>query len=142
MPETTHTPGGNGATPTGEGDHRGIGARVDQMGQNAQQLWSEAQGAVHQITETLDLRGRVDRNPYGMVLAAVGVGYLLGGGLFTPLTARILRFGLRLAALPFVKDELKTMAQSAVGNAMRGGAGEPSSSTGSPPPAPKSPETT
>jgi hypothetical protein len=115
MPETTHNPGGNGAASAGEGDHRSIGARVEQIGQDAQQLWTDAQGAVHQITETLDLRGRVERNPYGMMLAAMGVGYVLGGGLFTSLTARILRFGLRVAALPFVKDELKSMAQAAAG---------------------------
>ena len=47
------------------------------------------------------------RNPYGTVAAALGIGYVLGGGLFTPLTARIvrlgLRIGMRLAVLPLLK---------------------------------------
>lgn len=94
--------------------NEGFGQRVDQIGVDAQQLWTDARSAVSGLSETLDLKGRVDRNPYGMVLAAVGVGYVLGGGLFTPLTARILKLGVRLAALPFVKDELISMAESAL----------------------------
>lgn len=103
---------GNGSQSTGEGSS-GFGQRVDQLGSEAQQLLSDARGAVSELGETLDLRGRVDRNPYGMMAAALGVGYVLGGGLFTPLTARILRLGVRLAALPFVKDELMGMAEAA-----------------------------
>ena len=98
-------------------------------------LWTNARGAVTDLGETLDLKGRVERNPYGMVAAAIGVGYVLGGGLFTPLTARIIKLGVRLAMLPFVKDELLGMAetalqgfqagQSAAGLVWRGRAGQP-----------------
>ena len=66
------------------------------------------------LGQTLDLKGRVERNPYGMMAAAIGVGYVLGGGLFTPLTGRILKLGVRLAMLPFVKDELLGMAEAAL----------------------------
>ncbi len=79
-----------------------------------QHLWSNARSAVSDLGQTLDLKGRVDRNPYGMVAAAIGVGYVLGGGLFTPLTGRILKLGVRLAMLPFVKDELLGMAEAAL----------------------------
>jgi hypothetical protein len=103
----------NGGT-SGNTDNERFGQRVDQIGVDAQQLWSDARSAVTGLSETLDIRGRVDRNPYGMVLAAVGVGYVLGGGLFTPLTGRILKLGVRLAALPFVKDELLGMAEAAL----------------------------
>lgn len=94
----------------------GFGQRVDRIGTDAQQLIDDARGAVNDLSATLDIKGRVERNPYGTMAAAVGVGYVLGGGLFTPLTARIIRLGVRLAALPFVKDELLAMAE----NAMRG----------------------
>ena len=90
-----------------------VGERVDQLGSSAQQFFTDARGAVHDLGAGLDLKGRVQRNPYGMVAAALGVGYVLGGGLFTPLTARMLRVGVRLAMLPFVKDELLGMAESA-----------------------------
>src|ERR1043165_5875073 len=84
MPETTRSTHSNGA---GNGaDHRGLGERVGQINQSAHELWSEAQGAVTQLRESLDVQGRVERHPYGMMLAAVGVGYLLGGGLFSGLT--------------------------------------------------------
>ena len=48
-------------------------------------------------------------NPYPMVLGAVGIGFVLGGGLFTRLTARLVGAGLRvalMAALPLLKEEL------------------------------------
>ncbi len=95
-------------------DNQGFGQRVDQIGSEAHQLWSNARSAVTDLGQTLDLKGRVERNPYGMVAAALGVGYVLGGGLFTPLTGRILKLGVRLAMLPFVKDELMGMAEAAL----------------------------
>ncbi|MCI0574432.1 MAG: hypothetical protein L0Y66_27175 [Myxococcaceae bacterium] len=107
----------------------GFGERVDRVGTDAQQLWSDARGAVDELNASLDLKGRVERNPYAMVAAAFGVGYLLGGGLFTPLTARVVRLGVRLAALPFVKDELIRMAEVALENVKASRA----SPTGEPP---------
>ena len=62
------------------------------------------------FTRAIDLRGRVQRNPLGMVLAAAGVGYVLGGGLFSPLTGRVVRIGLRLALIPLVKSQLANIA--------------------------------
>jgi hypothetical protein len=61
------------------------------------------------LRATLDIGGRVKRNPYGMMAGAVGVGFLLGGGLFTRLAARICGVGLRIglaAALPLLQGEL------------------------------------
>ncbi len=61
------------------------------------------------LGETLDMRGRIERNPYGMVAAALGIGFVLGGGLFTRLTAGILGTGLRIglmAALPSLQEKL------------------------------------
>lgn len=117
------------------GHQQGFGERVDHLNQSAHQLIEEARSAVQDLTESIDLRGRVERNPYGMVLAAVGVGYVLGGGLFTPFTGRVLRLGMRLAMLPFVKDELLGMAEAAISGAMRGasdaeGQAQPSTNPG------------
>ena len=101
----------------GNGHHdptSNVGQRVGALGDSAQHLFSEAKGAVSDLNQLLDLNGRMKRNPYGMLAAAAGVGYLLGGGLFTSLTGRIVHLGIRLAALPFVKDELLSMAESAL----------------------------
>ena len=63
------------------------------------------------VGEILDIEGRLQRNPYGMIAGAIAVGFVLGGGLFTRLTAGIaaaaLRMGL-MAALPLVQQELFT----------------------------------
>ena len=79
------------------------------------------------FSEAVDLRGRVQRNPIAMVCVAAGVGYVLGGGLFSPTTARLLKVGLRLAIIPFVKSQLATMAGQAAGSGGQAGDG----STGS-----------
>ena len=57
-----------------------------------------------------DLKEQLDRNPYAVVAGAIGVGFVLGGGLFTRLTARLVGAGLRMglvAALPLLKGELQ-----------------------------------
>ena len=61
------------------------------------------------LGEALDIEGRLQRNPYGVVAGAVVVGFVLGGGLFTRLTASIAGAGLRIglmAALPLLQREL------------------------------------
>ena len=54
-------------------------------------------------------------HPGRSVAMAVGVGYVLGGGLFSRLTARIvgtgIRIGLRTALLPFVTEGLLVLGQ-------------------------------
>ncbi len=69
--------------------------------------------SVGKFTSSVDLRGRVEKNPIAMCLAAAGVGYLLGGGLFSPFTQRLLKVGLRLAIIPLVKSQLGAMAGGA-----------------------------
>ncbi|WP_257455927.1 hypothetical protein [Archangium lipolyticum] len=107
-------PGNGTGQAQGDQDQGGFGQRVDRIGSDAQQLWDDARGAVTDLRDTMDLKGRVDRNPYLMLAAAFGVGYVLGGGLFTRTTGRVIRLGMRLAALPLVKDELLGMAEAAM----------------------------
>ena len=98
-----------------ESNHRPrIGQRVQEIESSAQHLLEEAKGVMSDLRDTLDLRSRVERHPYGTLLAAAAVGYLLGGGLFTSLTGNLVRLGLRLAAVPLIKDELMNLAQSAL----------------------------
>ena len=61
------------------------------------------------LGEILDIEGRLQRNPYGMVAGALAVGFVMGGGLFTRLTARIAGVGLRMglaAAWPLLQQKL------------------------------------
>ena len=60
------------------------------------------------VKDIIDIEGRVERNPYGMVAGALGAGFVLGGGLFTRLTGHIAGAALRLgvmAALPRLEKE-------------------------------------
>ena len=41
----------------------------------------------------------------GAFVAVNAVGYVLGGGLFSPTTARLLRIGVRLALIPIIKRQ-------------------------------------
>ena len=67
------------------------------------------------LCDTLDMHSRVERNPYGMLAGALGIGFVLGGGLFSRFATRILSTGLRLglmAAIPVVE---KTIVRALTG---------------------------
>jgi ElaB/YqjD/DUF883 family membrane-anchored ribosome-binding protein len=91
------------------------------VGDSAQKAWDRTRGAVSELKRAAAIDERVGRHPYGSVAAALGIGYVLGGGLFTPLTSRIvalgLRIGVRLAILPMLKDEISVLADALTGEA-------------------------
>ncbi|HTS80035.1 MAG TPA: hypothetical protein VMH40_05505 [Myxococcaceae bacterium] len=103
-----NTGSGNGQQP------QGFAGRVGHLNDSAQQLLEEARSTFEDLGQAVDLRGRVQRHPYGMVVAALGVGYVLGGGLFSGLTFRLVGLGVRLAAIPLVKNQLLGLAEAAV----------------------------
>ena len=101
---------------SGNGHHQpqGFVGRVGHLNDSAHQLLEEARSTFEDLGQAIDLRGRVQRHPYAMVAAAVGVGYVLGGGLFSSLTFRLLGVGVRVAAIPLVKQQLLGLAGAAV----------------------------
>ena len=105
----------NGRAATGDGTKK-LGSRVEKVGHTAEQVWDRTRDSVSDFGEALDIKGRVDRHPFGTVAAAIGIGYVLGGGLFTPLTGRIVRLGLgigmRLAVLPLLKREVAELMET------------------------------
>jgi hypothetical protein len=116
VPVDTEYQGANGESGKGE-----VFEHASRMVDEARAFGNALSGSVESLTEALDLRGRVERNPIGMMFAALGVGYVLGGGLFSPTTARLLRVGMRLALVPIIKSQI---------SAMSGGAGERTSGSG------------
>ena len=68
------------------------------------------------LFQKAELTARVKRHPYEMLMAALGAGYVLGGGLFTRLTARTVKLGLRtgasLAAGPLLIKGLGDLADA------------------------------
>lgn len=99
---------------TSEDGVRTIGQQVDRVSGSAQEAWTQTRGAFSDLTDAIDVKGRVKRHPYGSVAAALGVGYVMAGGIFTPLTSRIVRLGLRigvrLALVPLLKDQIAGLA--------------------------------
>jgi|SwirhirootsSR3_FD_contig_51_10220677_length_870_multi_7_in_0_out_0_2 hypothetical protein len=105
----------NGRAASGDGSKK-LGRQMEKVGHTAEQMWDRTRDSFSDFSDAVDLKGRVNRNPYGTVAAALGIGYVLGGGLFTPLTARIvgmgLRIGMRLAVLPLLKQEVAEVLES------------------------------
>ena len=105
----------NGRAAGGDGTKK-LGKKMEKVGHTAEQVWDRTRDSVSDIGTALDIQGRVQRHPYGTVAAAIGIGYVLGGGLFTPLTARIVRLGvrigMRLAVLPLVKQEMAELMET------------------------------
>jgi hypothetical protein len=118
--ETTGAPnGGQRRAENSGGDDAGmltVGQHFDRINDTAQEAWTRTRDTAKDLKDALDIDGRVARNPYGTIAAAVGIGYVLGGGIFSPLTARLVSFGLkmglRLAALPFIQNEILGLAES------------------------------
>ena len=80
-------------------------------------LVGEIKSGLDEISRALDLKGRMERNPWGMVAAAVGVGYLLGGGLFTRATARLLHLGSRALLVPILRSQVEAFAAGVAASA-------------------------
>lgn len=72
--------------------------------------------SLHNLEEKIQLQQRVETHPWRTLGVALAAGYVVGGGLFSPLTARLLglglRIGLRAAALPMIRQELYSLAGS------------------------------
>ena len=104
----------NGRT-ADEGVHS-LGQRIDRVSGSAQEAWGQTRDAFSDLNDAIDIKGRVRRQPYSTLAAALGIGYVLGGGIFTPLTARIvrlaLRIGVRAAFLPLLKDQVAGLADA------------------------------
>ena len=83
---------------------RKLGHKVERVGASIQCLAS--QESIGELRETIALSRRMDAHPYGMLAAALGAGYVLGGGLFSSVTRSLLSaglaIGLRAALIPLL----------------------------------------
>jgi hypothetical protein len=110
--------------PSGNGQPANFAGRVGHLNESAHQLMDEARSTLEDLGQALDLRGRVQRHPYGMVATALGLGYVLGGGLLTPLTFRLVGMGVRLAAIPLLRNQLLGLAEAAISGFTSEGSGD------------------
>ena len=61
---------------------------------------------------TGQLKKAYGQNPFLAIGLAAGVGYILGRGLFTPLTARMLKLGAKAFVLPKVTAQVEELNQN------------------------------
>jgi hypothetical protein len=94
---------------------RHLGQKVERVGSSIQSLASRE--SVDELRDMLDLPRRMSQSPYGMIGVALGVGYLLGGGLFSSTTRRVLhvglRFGVQVAAISLLKEQFGLLTRGA-----------------------------
>ncbi len=70
--------------------------------------------ALNGVADATGVTDRVAQNPYGRVAAALATGYVVGGGLFTPTTARLVQLGVKVASIPVVRNQLLGLAEAVV----------------------------
>jgi hypothetical protein len=116
MPNGEEQTESSGEQPRASGRRRGAAAskpRTDAPSLGA--ALGDARQSVEAMVE--NWREMVDEHPLKAVGLAMGAGYVVGGGLLTTLTGRLLlgavRIGLRLAALPVVRNELIGLVETA-----------------------------
>lgn len=73
---------------------------------------SELGDAAVELYERVDIGRQVQEHPYRTLAVAAGVGYVLGGGLFTPLTGALVRVGMRAMLLPMLQSTLQGMSEA------------------------------
>lgn len=76
-----------------------------------QELAQRAQSYVKSLQEDNPLQQTYQKNPYAVLAGAAGIGYLLGGGLRTPFTRRIVKMGMRAVLIPLVATQVKAFIQ-------------------------------
>jgi hypothetical protein len=85
------------------------------LGEDVRGLKRELQDAARDIRGRFDVSRMVQEHPFRAVCIAAGVGYVLGGGLFSPLTARLLGLGAKAMLVPLAKNQLDAMVTGATG---------------------------
>ncbi|MBL8954081.1 MAG: hypothetical protein JNK82_25115 [Myxococcaceae bacterium] len=95
----------------GNGHHREP-TPAEKMRAKVEETKQQAESVAEAVTS--GITDKVIENPYGMLAAAFAVGYVVGGGLFTKTTARVVQLGARLAMIPQVREPLLDLAEQAL----------------------------
>lgn len=84
-------------------------AEINEANRSVSELASELGSTAAELYERLDVARQLQEHPYRTLAIAAGVGYVLGGGLFTPLTGTLVRMGSRAMLLPMMQAALQNM---------------------------------
>ncbi|MFT3708385.1 MAG: hypothetical protein QM817_12095 [Archangium sp.] len=116
-----------GARPPPEGEDSGRWDAAE-LADTLQHAAKTANSAINGVSDAVGLTEKVEKAPYAMVGAALGLGYVVGGGLFTPTTARLVRMAMKLTSIPMVRDRLLDVAEAAIDGVLQNAAKKDDSS--------------
>lgn len=95
-------------------DHENVEGPLEPLLEKATELAKDANSALNGVADAVGLTEKVEKSPYAMVGAALGLGYVVGGGLMTPTTMRLLKLGFKLASISPVRNKLLDAAEELV----------------------------
>ena len=96
----------------------GFGEGAEEVVRRARAVGSEVSGLVEAVgsvaqgaKQAINLEQRIKDSPAKTLLIAAGIGYIAGGGFFTPFTGAMLRLGTRLWLLPTIRNTILNSTQ-------------------------------
>lgn len=82
---------------------------------SVQEIASEMGDLANELYTRIDINRELQEHPYRTLAIAAAVGYFLGGGLFTRMTAGMLRVGVRAMAIPAFQTAMSQAMESRQG---------------------------
>lgn len=77
------------------------------LSENTQRVAADLRELVDTVRRDYPIGKYYEENPYVVLAAAAGVGYVLAGGLFSPFTRRLMRIGMKALVIPMATNQLK-----------------------------------
>ena len=82
---------------------------------DSKRVIDDVQGLYERMRSQGTLGEYYQDNPYAVLAAAAGAGYILGGGLFSPFTKRLLKIAMKGMVIPVASAQIKSLAANAQG---------------------------
>ncbi|QDG53160.1 hypothetical protein FIV42_21155 [Persicimonas caeni] len=76
---------------------------------DSKQVFDDVQQLYDNMRNKASIGEYYQENPYAVLAAAAGVGYVLGGGLFSPFTKRILKVAMKGMLIPLASSQIKNL---------------------------------
>lgn len=76
---------------------------------DSKQVFSDVQRLYDNMRQKGSIGEYYQENPYAVLAAATGVGYVLGGGLFSPFTKRLLKIAMKGMLIPIASSQIKNL---------------------------------
>lgn len=91
---------------------RHVKEAMTHISEDVETLQRDISDLIVQVREKEVVQRYYKHNPYVVIAAAAGVGYVVGGGLFTPFTKRLVRFGMKAMFVPIAATQFKGLGSN------------------------------